>query len=108
MRWWTYAILAIALVCGSIARGAPAPRTRIELEVTEPGVVSAGTSARKRLGKRQSLRREATAAVTLFIVPDRIELPRVARQPFTVVHVVAGRRVEPRAIAASARGPPIA
>jgi hypothetical protein len=104
MRWWTYAIIAIALVAAAPARRVPVERPvhRSELRASQVGAKS---SARKRVALADTAVRRASVGGDPAVTPARFELPP-PRISVVAPRATAVRCHAPAAVAPAARGPP--
>ena len=103
-RWWTYAILAIALVCSRFAKAEPLPP--VGCAELHASTTSSKSTACKHSGQRhQVARRDASRSEPLAIVPDSIDLPLPTAWT-NVWFFVGGGRQGARIVDACSRGPP--
>ena len=105
MRWWTYAVLAIAVVAGSVS-ARPSLQTRETCELRECARTPA-SAARKPSGiPTQVARREASGSTRLAMVPDPIDLPGRSTACTVLAFVVGEGRTTPPLVVACSRAPP--
>jgi hypothetical protein len=104
-RWWTYAVLAIAIVAGSVrVQASPQGHERCELRES----ANHGSAARKRNDPpAQIARRSATGATPLAVVPDVFDLAAPARACVVVSFVIGEGRATTRVVRACSRAPPV-
>lgn len=104
IRWWTYAIVAVALVCGGTVRARPAVATRAHHELRTSSPVQ--VSACKRTSKPVRATRRSDHDQGPLAVPARPTVaPRLRVWSHEHARLVAARTDAP-AVAATARAPP--
>lgn len=101
-RWCAYAVLAIAMVCSSIAKAGPLPQLRSGLHESSSRPSS---TARKRGGKPAQVAREASGT-SVAIVPDRIDRAPVVRVWILDACAVGVWRRAAESVVACSRAPP--
>jgi hypothetical protein len=101
-RWCAYAVLAIAMVCSSIAKSDPMPQLRSGLYESS---ARPSSTARKRSGKPAQVAREANGT-SPALVPDLIACAPIVRVWIDEAGEVGVRRYVARGVVACSRAPP--
>ena len=105
-RWWTYAVLAIAIVAGSV-RVQASPLARERCELRESANTPASAARKRNDAPAQVARRSASGATPLFVVPESFDLALPARAIVLVSFVVGEGRATARVVRACSRAPPV-
>ena len=105
-RWWTYAVLAIAIVAGSV-RVQASPHARAHCELHESANAPASAARKRNEAPAEAAPRSASGATPLAVVPERFDLATPVRLYVVLAFVVGEGRAETRAVRACSRAPPV-